>query len=558
LAKISRRVLKYRERQRRGAVMRPSTFAAIERRAAAGGAYDPAAVAGAAYWKTLAAKYRGNPSKNIRQLEQAFQDASDRLGAIRREKRAIMGQSFVQDPAYIEAEKETDKTFAALDLARRLRNPDLEKTGGLHIKYSPVNAAYFLMWHDTVLRIFPTKAEAKAEMDYLLRQSKQNPRGRTVPEILRECDEVRAALRHRMRPGENPDESFSTTSGRKLVGEHKGVEMYFEGISYNAPALKLYGYSTELALMRAINRKLKKRGGNPFDWREQRQHTGGEGGILDSIRHGDKVTILSPQGQERTGKAVMRGPHGWVLNMGGAHGTPGIATESNIVKVRKANPSRGVFVFFDDSIGKYTAVTYHPRFGNLFMTGKTEAAARRALRARVAQAERTGTHRNPDDELPEAERLYETFHGREPREILELTDSAVERGEYVNLGDLVELTIVAPDRNHVKVGFKDDGVRLASTAEGTQLVLIGGNQDISRTLGMFGAEDTTKDLLDLGDLKQIVYDAAKWQTDFTPQEWKHDLGEESGIRPRVLFNQLKKRIFFAGGTYRVERPGIVD
>lgn len=25
--------------------------------------------------------------------------------------------------------------------------------------------------------------------------------------------------------------------------------------------------------------------------------------------------------------------HGWVLNMGGRHGTPGIASESNIVKV---------------------------------------------------------------------------------------------------------------------------------------------------------------------------------------------------------------------------------
>jgi hypothetical protein len=29
----------------------------------------------------------------------------------------------------------------------------------------------------------------------------------------------------------------------------------------------------------------------------------------------------------------MRGPHGWVLNLGGAHGTPGIADERNIVKV---------------------------------------------------------------------------------------------------------------------------------------------------------------------------------------------------------------------------------
>jgi len=51
------------------------------------------------------------------------------------------------------------------------------------------------------------------------------------------------------------------------------------------------------------------------------------------IRPGDRVTIVDRFGKERTGRAVMRGPHGWVLNMGGKHGTPGIADERNIVKV---------------------------------------------------------------------------------------------------------------------------------------------------------------------------------------------------------------------------------
>jgi hypothetical protein len=58
--------------------------------------------------------------------------------------------------------------------------------------------------------------------------------------------------------------------------------------------------------------------------------------ILDHIKNGDRVTIRTPHGQERTGRAVMRGPYGWVLNMGGPHGTPGIATDENIVKVKGA------------------------------------------------------------------------------------------------------------------------------------------------------------------------------------------------------------------------------
>jgi hypothetical protein len=57
--------------------------------------------------------------------------------------------------------------------------------------------------------------------------------------------------------------------------------------------------------------------------------------LLASIRVGDRVTIETPQGQTRSGRAVMRGPSGWVLNMGGPHGTPGVATHRNIVKVTR-------------------------------------------------------------------------------------------------------------------------------------------------------------------------------------------------------------------------------
>ena len=65
--------------------------------------------------------------------------------------------------------------------------------------------------------------------------------------------------------------------------------------------------------------------------------------ILNCIKPGMRVTILVHAGgignnitwKKRTGRAVMRGPHGWVLNMGGPHGTPGIATPDNIVRVAK-------------------------------------------------------------------------------------------------------------------------------------------------------------------------------------------------------------------------------
>lgn len=65
------------------------------------------------------------------------------------------------------------------------------------------------------------------------------------------------------------------------------------------------------------------------------------GRLLDSVRAGDRVTIVDRFGQSRTGRAVMPcSAGGWVLNMGGRHGTPGIATDANTVRVAKGRQAR--------------------------------------------------------------------------------------------------------------------------------------------------------------------------------------------------------------------------
>jgi hypothetical protein len=50
---------------------------------------------------------------------------------------------------------------------------------------------------------------------------------------------------------------------------------------------------------------------------------------------GDRVTIVDRLGKRATGTVVMKSTNpGWyVLNMGGRHGTPGLATPKDIVKV---------------------------------------------------------------------------------------------------------------------------------------------------------------------------------------------------------------------------------
>ena len=51
------------------------------------------------------------------------------------------------------------------------------------------------------------------------------------------------------------------------------------------------------------------------------------------IKVRDRVTIKNQHGQERTGRVVMTFPTHVVLNLGGAHGTPGVANERNIVAI---------------------------------------------------------------------------------------------------------------------------------------------------------------------------------------------------------------------------------
>lgn len=58
--------------------------------------------------------------------------------------------------------------------------------------------------------------------------------------------------------------------------------------------------------------------------------------LIESVRPGYSVTIITPLGQALMGRAMLKGPAGWVLNVRGRPGMTAIASEDNIVKVVKA------------------------------------------------------------------------------------------------------------------------------------------------------------------------------------------------------------------------------
>lgn len=183
----------------------------------------------------------------------------------------------------------------------------------------------------------------------------------------------------------------------------------------------------------------------------------------------------------------------------------------------------------------------------------------------IAQAKEQLAKGNPDgEEIAETEQavqLYREFHGKDPKEIIEAQRSTAMRLDYVALGELLGVApyvegLRIPSPEHWDDGgypvLKFDGVKLASNAAGTQLYAIGGEQDLADVLDEFGA-DPTKDVLDLGEIAYVTYRARKSLNNFEETEWTHVFDEP---RPVLGFDQLKREIFFAGGRYEVNAPGI--
>jgi hypothetical protein len=163
---------------------------------------------------------------------------------------------------------------------------------------------------------------------------------------------------------------------------------------------------------------------------------------------------------------------------------------------------------------------------------------------------------NPD-EMQEAMQLYEQFHGADPSKILEVQESAAVRDTYAGLGDLVELLVKAPSGKTVQMSFDGDRVKVAANPKGTQIYFIGGNQNLNGALEEFGA-DTSKDFVELGEAKAIVYFTRKEADGMQPIEYKHEFGEEGGSRPVLVYNKIQRRMILVGGDYTVEAPGIIN
>jgi hypothetical protein len=160
-------------------------------------------------------------------------------------------------------------------------------------------------------------------------------------------------------------------------------------------------------------------------------------------------------------------------------------------------------------------------------------------------------------ELRQAVSLFGTFHGRDPEEIASIQRSAAMRLEYTALGELEYLIVKPPEKPQIEINFEGDDIKLASAPNGRQLYLIDGNQCLDSMLGKF-TDDPRKDFIDLGEALEVQYDARKIHTNFEPTSWYHKFGEKNGALPRLMYDKLKKEIFFVGGEYFIDTKDAVS
>jgi hypothetical protein len=156
-----------------------------------------------------------------------------------------------------------------------------------------------------------------------------------------------------------------------------------------------------------------------------------------------------------------------------------------------------------------------------------------------------------------AAELYQEFHGREPREILEMQEALAQGTDYAALGALVQLVFKDGSGKRLEISFEGDRVKVAANPEGTQIYFFGGNQNVGGSLEEASA-DASKDFVELGECLEIVYTAQKGFDGFQTIDYVHKFGEDGGAKPTLVYAKQMKKLLLIGGDYRVEAPGIVN
>lgn len=159
---------------------------------------------------------------------------------------------------------------------------------------------------------------------------------------------------------------------------------------------------------------------------------------------------------------------------------------------------------------------------------------------------------------PSAEALREKFTGREVDRVTIHNEPHMPKGDYAMVGKALNLYVKPRIGGQVQV-IDLRGVILVSDESARQIYFVGGDQDVSEGLRVFGALDRGAGLFEIGEARRIDYKQRKEHVPSPEMDsWRHDFGEETGEKPIVLFDARSKRLLLEGGAYQIREEGIVN
>jgi hypothetical protein len=217
-----------------------------------------------------------------------------------------------------------------------------------------------------------------------------------------------------------------------------------------------------------------------------------------------------------------------------------------------------------------------------YQTGSkmTKKVAKELLRKTPKSVKRMFARHNANKSVEE---MSESFHGREPSEVIDIVEEEGYDNELAVLGLLEELEILSDERgmNVIPINFKhydhrsafsrngtkEETVYCCTNAYGTNIEFVGGDQELPlEDLDLF--DEGNKYALCIGKVFSITYWTDKYHlsdgTGFS--SYHHEFGEESSkdrkgrlpFLPTLIYSPLNKKMQLVGGSYKVESEGIRD
>jgi len=125
--------------------------------------------------------------------------------------------------------------------------------------------------------------------------------------------------------------------------------------------------------------------------------------------------------------------------------------------------------------------------------------------------------------------------------------------------DKYKIAMQAADSWLARHNPESDAVFLCFSEDGRQMYPVGGDQKIDLDAIKMNGDKWFRDLMVIGELKEVTYRTKKKFDKFQLTDYYHELGEESlkkdkkskGARPTLLFDTMNSTLSVAGGHYRI-------